>query len=169
MIDHLVWGLQRVREHTLRLVTGFSFSRATEQATPDEHHPVSVVGHLCLADAYLLSLLGGALPEDFPILLERYGSSASPRPSAAWYHPLDELVWRLAEYGTQRQAALSRLGVADLARPLPDGVLVRAQPTIGHHLQALLAHEGYHAGQLAAWRRARGFTPVPWAFATPMD
>ena len=56
---------------------------------------------------------------------------------------------------------------ADLDRPLPDPTLVRAQPTLRHHLHALVYHEGHHAGRLTAWRRRRGLPPVAWAHAAP--
>jgi hypothetical protein len=55
------------------------------------------------------------------------------------------------------------MSVEDLARPLPDAFLARAQPTIGHHLQALLFHEGYHCGQVSAWRKRHGFAAVRWS------
>ena len=169
MITPLAWALHRAREQTLQLVSGVPSSQATDQTTPGERHPEWILGHVCLGDAYLLSLLGEDLPADFSVLLDRYGPSSTPRAAPGTSHRLAELIERLVELGNQRHEIISRLTAADLAQPLPDPVLVHAQPTLGHHLHALLAHEGYHAGQLAAWRKARGLTPVPWAFATPAE
>ena len=50
----------------------------------------------------------------------------------------------------------------DLARPMADAFLAQAQPTIGHHLQSLVFHEGYHSGQLSSWRKTHGFAAVHW-------
>ena len=50
----------------------------------------------------------------------------------------------------------------DLAQPMRDAFLAQAQPTIGHHLQSLVFHEGYHSGQLSSWRKAHGFGAVRW-------
>ena len=167
MITPLVWALHRARKQTLQLVSGIPHRQSADPTTPDERHLGWTLGHLCLGDAYLLSLLGRELPADFTTLLARYGPSPVPQPGAP--QRLAELVERLVELGARRHETLSRLTSADLQRDLPDPVLVRAQPTLGHHLHALLAHEGYHAGQLAAWRKAHGFPPVPWAFATPAE
>jgi hypothetical protein len=52
--------------------------------------------------------------------------------------------------GRRRLDAIGRMTLVDLARPTPDDVLAQTQPTIGHHLQVLVCHEGYHGGQLSA-------------------
>lgn len=165
----LAWALHRAREQTHRLASGFPPSQSADQATPGERHPEWILGHLCLGDAYLLSLLGSELPADFPVLLARYGPDSSPQTGPGTGRRFPALVERLGALGVRRHEALSRLTPADLGRALPDPVLARAQPTLGHHLHALLAHEGYHAGQLAAWRKGHGVPPVSWAFATPAE
>lgn len=56
------------------------------QATGEEKHPAWLLGHLLLADLYLLLLLGSQLLlDDFPVLLERYG------PASALAHPRSQL------------------------------------------------------------------------------
>ncbi len=166
--DFLAWALGGARRHTLQLASGIPVDHACAQDLPGEHHPVWTLGHLVLGDSYLLTLLGaGTLPVDFATLLRRYGPGAVPVASPAEYDSLPELVARLTETETARQAALARLSDADLSRPTPDPVLARSQPALGHHLQALVGHEGYHAGQLMAWRRRRGLPAVPWSFAPP--
>lgn len=169
MADNLSWALQRVRDHTLRLVTRIPSSQSCLQGAPGEHHPTWILGHLLLADTYLLSLLEvAALPRDFQQLLDRYGPSSHVLSSPVQYDPFADLVERLVHSGTQRQEAVDRMSATDLIRSTPDPLLVRSQPTIGHHLYVLVCHEGYHSGALAAWRRHHGFPAVPWAFATPM-
>jgi hypothetical protein len=92
-------------------------------------------------------------------------TSKRPTPALDDYDSKVGLVERLSSTGTRRLGAIDRMTTADLRRAMPDPGLVKAQPTIAHHLQALVCHEGYHAGQLSAWRRAHGLTPTRWAFA----
>jgi uncharacterized damage-inducible protein DinB len=53
-----------------------------------------------------------------------------------------------------------------LDQPTPDETLVRTQPTVGHHLQMLVFHEGHHCGNIAAWRKANKFSAVKGIFAS---
>ena len=166
MNELLLWAIRRVRAQTLGLATDIPAERSCLQSQPGEHHPTWVLGHLVLGDTYLLSLLGAEdLPADFPALLARYGPQAPPLPTAGAYDPYSVLVERLRVADARRLEAIDRLTPDALSRATPDPVLAQAQPTIAHHLQALVCHEGYHAGQLAAWRRAHGLAPTPWAFA----
>jgi hypothetical protein len=50
---------------------------------------------------------------------------------------------------------------------MADALLAQVQPTIGHHLQSLVFHEGYHSGQLSSWRKMHGFTAVRWTLGPP--
>lgn len=166
MIDVLVWGLANAREQTLTLAADIPQERACLQSVPGERHPVWILGHLLLGDVYLLTLLGAdSLSEDFETLLRRYGPGATPTPALDHYDAKPALVDRLGIIGARRLDAIRRLTLVDLARTTPDATLARAQPTLGHHLLALLCHEGYHAGQLSAWRRVPGLGSTRWAFA----
>jgi hypothetical protein len=162
----LVWALDHARQQTLTLVADITEERACQQSIPGERHPVWILGHLLLGDVYLLSLLNAApLSDDFPTLLRRYGPGATPTSAPGHYDTKPTLVNRLSETGAHRLDVIRRLTPVELARATPDASLAQAQPTVGHHLQALVCHEGYHAGQLSAWRRGHGLEPTPWAFA----
>ncbi|MEO8448562.1 MAG: DinB family protein [Gemmatimonadota bacterium] len=168
MKDLLVWALDHARQQTLGLVTDVPADRGCLRSAPGEQHPAWVLGHLLLGDTYLLALLGVEdLSDDFPALLRSYGPAAPPLPSIDRYDALPTLVDRLRSAGSRRLSAIGPLAFADLDRPTPDPALARAQPTIAHHLHSLVCHEGYHAGQLAAWRRTHGFPPTRWSFAPP--
>ena len=167
MSEPLGWALHRARRHTLALVRDVAEEQRCLQSVPGERHPAWVLGHLVLADVYLLSVLGAEpLPEDFPALLRAYGPGAEPRGANGLYEPIRALEARLARTGSVRRAVIERMSPGELDRPNPDAVLARNQPTIGHHLHALLFHEGHHAGQLAAWRRSHGLPAIPWTFAS---
>ena len=164
--EALIWALESARRHTLTLAGDIPRDRACQQSVTGEHHPVWILGHLLLGDTYLLSLLNvEPLSEEFPILLSRYGPGASPLPLLDRYDALPTLVERLKLIGSRRLEAIRSMTGADLTRPTSDPGLARAQPTISHHLHGLVCHEGYHAGQLSAWRRAHGLGPKRWAFA----
>lgn len=166
MNDVLSWSLGLARKQTLSMVRDLEPGQWCLQSSAGEHHPSWVVGHLLLADCYLLHLLGvEELPADFPDLLASYGPGAVPTAEASAYPPPAIVFERLERAGALRCDGVSRMTVDDLRRATPDAVLARAQPTLGHHLQALLFHEGHHGGQLAAWRQRQGLAPAPWAFA----
>ena len=168
MTGGVAWALIQARKQTLSLVAEIPQSAACSQSFAGEHHASWIVGHLLLADTYLLHLLGlEPLDRDFSTLLNCYGPGAIPTPGPGPYDPLATLIARLTESGEERIVAISRLTPADLARPLPDEILAQVQPTIAHHLITLVYHEGYHAGQLAAWRRNHHLPPASWTFAPP--
>ncbi len=158
----LAWALNQAREQSLLLVADIPPDAMHLQATPGERHPAWLLGHLLLADTYLIYLLGSQpLPEDFGALLERYGPATTPDTSST-YDSKELLIARLRETNTIRRSRVSSMSTDDLAAPLSDELLARAQPTIGHHVQSLIFHEGYHAGQLSSWRRAHRFPAVAW-------
>ncbi len=157
----LAWALQQARTHTLALVADVPAELAQRSGVGGKP-PCWFLGHLLLADAYLLHLLRDEpLVDDFPQLLERYGPPPVARAGAAC-DPKDDLVARLLQANEARVAHVSTMTAADLGAPLRDSFLARAQSTIGHHLQSLVFHEGYHAGQLSSWRTAHGLPPVRW-------
>jgi DinB superfamily len=162
MSGYLAWSLDRAREHTLALVADVAPEAMQLQAAAGERHPAWILGHLLLADSYLLFLLAAQpLVDDFSLLLERYGPEAPPN-GRTRYDSKEELIDRLRRTNAVRVARVSAMVDRDLARPMPDALLAQAQPTIGHHLQGLVFHEGYHAGQLSSWRKAHGLPAVRW-------
>jgi hypothetical protein len=164
MNDHLVWALTRAREHTLALVADVPPEAMQLQATAQERHPAWLLGHLLLADTYLLSLLAvQPLDDEFRLMLERYGPASTPTAHVR-YDPKHDLIDQLRRANGVRVARVSAMTDRDLTRPMADALLARAQPTLGHHLQSLVFHEGYHGGQLSAWRKMHGFPAVHWTF-----
>jgi hypothetical protein len=160
----LAWSLAAARTQTLALTEDVPDELSATQSDFGEHHPVWVVGHLLLSDSYLLHLLAvEPLPLDFGALLAAYGPEASP--GSVDTPALSRLTARLAHTGARRHDAVRSMSTAALARRTPDTALATTQPTLHHHLTALLIHEGYHAGQLSTWRRWRGLPPTRWCLA----
>lgn len=162
MTESLAWALSQAREQTFALVADVSLDAMQLPAAPAERHPAWILGHLLLSDSYFIHLLTSQpLVEDFPLLLERYGPASSPGAKVE-YDSTALLIGRLRQTNVVRVARLAEMTDDDLAAPMPDPLLASVQPTIGHHVQSLIFHEGYHAGQISSWRKAHGLAAVRW-------
>jgi uncharacterized damage-inducible protein DinB len=165
MNETLIWSLENARQQTLTLVEDLSTEQMCLQSATGENHPAWILGHLLLADTYLLSMLKiRELSADFANLLGKYGPNSKPIAIVENYDAKDLLVERLTETGILRIETIRQM--KNLAQPTPDETLARTQPTIGHHLQMLVFHEGHHCGQIASWRKLHGFSAVKGIFAT---
>ena len=165
MRELLIWSLEKARQQTLSLVEDLQADQMCLQTSSGENHPAWILGHLLLADIYLLSMLKAReLSADFAELLSKYGPASKPVSTIAGYDSKHFLVERLTETGLLRTDALRKMKNFD--QPTPDETLVRTQPTIGHHLQILVFHEGHHCGQLSAWRKSQRLSAVKGIFAS---
>lgn len=160
MNELLIWSLEKVRQNTLKIVEDLQEQQMFLQSSASENHPAWILGHLLLSDSYLLALLKTReLSSDFIDLLNKYG----PNPTNQNYDSKSFLVERLTETGLLRIEAVRQM--ENISQPLPDELLAKTQPTIGHHLQMLMIHEGHHSGQISIWRKLHGLKPAKWTFA----
>lgn len=161
MPDLLIWSLENARKQTLSLVEDLRDEQMQLQSAAGENPPIWILGHLLLGDTYLLHLLKiRELDADFTKLLNKYGPNATNRN----FDSKQFLVERLTETNLLRCEAIRRMN--DLNKPMPDETLAKTQPTIEHHLQMLVFHEGHHCGQLSSWRKSQGFSAVKGIFAS---
>ena len=161
MNDLLVWSLEQARQQTFSLVEDLHEEHMHVRSAAGENPPAWILGHLLMGDTYLLSLLKTReLSADFSDLLDKYG----PDSSGENYDTKQFLVERLTNTGDLRCEAIRRMN--DLNKMMPDETLARTQPTIGHHLQVLVFHEGHHCGQLSLWRKLQGLSAVRGIFAS---
>jgi len=161
MNDLLAWSLESARKQTFALVEDLRDEQMCLHSSAGENPPIWILGHLLLGDTYLLHLLKvRELSADFTELLGKYGpnSSGEIRDSKQF------LVERLTEIGNLRCEAVRQMN--DLNIAMSDETLVRIQPTIAHHLQVLVFHEGHHCGQLSSWRKLQGLSAVKGIFAS---
>lgn len=167
MKDILIWSLEKARKQTFNLVEDLQEAQICLQNYVGENHPAWILGHLLLGDTYLLSLLGvRELSEDFTELLDKYGPGKITTSSPDDYDSKSVLVERLTETVTLRIETLGKMKVEDFARPMPDETLAKTQPTIAHHLQMLVFHEGHHCGQLSSWRKGQNLSATHGIFAS---
>lgn len=161
MHDLLIWSLKSARKQTLSLVEDLREEQMHLHSAAGENPPIWILGHLLLGDTYLLHLLNvRKLSADFTELLRKYGPNATDKN----YDSKQFLVERLIETGNLRCEAVRQMN--DLSILMPDETLAERQPTIAHHLQMLIFHEGHHCGQLSSWRKAQGLSAVKGIFAS---
>lgn len=165
MNELLVWSLQKAREQTLNLVEDLREEQMCRQSAAGENHPAWILGHLLLGDTYLLSMLKvRELSTDFFELLNKYGPASKPSSTLALYDSKSLLVERLTDTGSLILDAVRHM--KNLNQPTPDETLAQTQPTIEHHLQMLIFHEGHHCGTIASWRKAQKLSAVKGIFAS---
>ena len=161
MNELLVWSLEKVRKQTFALIEDLREEQMSLRSAAGENPPAWILGHLLLGDTYLLHLLKvRELSADFSDLLEKYG----PNSSAENFDSKQFLIEKLTESNILRCEAVRQMD--DLEIAMPDETLVRTQPTIGHHLQILIFHEGHHCGQISSWRKLQGLSAVKGIFAS---
>ena len=165
MNEVLIWSLEQARKQTLNLVEDLRDEQMCLQTSAGENHPAWILGHLLLGDVYLLSMLKSSeLSVDFMELLDKYGPNSSPNSMRENYDSKHYLVESLAETGVKRLDAIRQLKSLDIATS--DEILAQTQPTIEHHLQTLVFHEGHHCGQISSWRKAQKLSAVKGIFAS---
>ena len=165
MNELLIWSLENARRQTLNLVEDLRDEQMCRQSAAGENPPAWILGHLLLGDVYLLTMLKvREISADFMDLLRKYGPNSNSTATPADYDSKGFLVERLTETGSLRTGAVRRM--KNLDQPTPDETLAQTQPTIGHHLQTLVFHEGHHCGQIAAWRKAQKLSAVKGIFAS---
>ena len=161
MIPELVGCFDRTVAYIRDLVSDLSDAEMVLQPPGAPNHAAWTLGHLVHSCEAMAGELGVApwLPDEWEALFG-YGS-APLRLEGSPYASRDGLLTRLRDASERVRAALLASSEARLNDPLPDEAVRRVLSTLGDALvQVLAAHGAYHAGQLAAWRRAIGRAPV---------
>ncbi len=161
MISELVGCFDRTMAYLQALVADLSDDEWTLQPPGVPNHAAWTVGHVIFSCQEIAAELGVPrwLPSEWESLFG-YGSvparlAGSPHASGA------VLTGRLADASGRLRAALLGAAERSLTDPLPDEAARRVLPTLGDALVQIVAgHLAFHAGQLAAWRRAIGRAPA---------
>ena len=130
------------------------------QPTGAPNHAAWTLGHIihsCQAIAIELGKEASSSTE----WESRFGYGTRPNPTASENLSKSNLLTNLAETSDRLRATIQALDARFLMEPPSQGEMREMFPTKGHELmQVVVAHTAYHAGQLAAWRRAIGRAPV---------
>jgi len=160
MIPEVVGCFERSVAFMQESVADLSDEELVLQPPGVPNHAAWTLGHVIHSCEAMAGELGVEpwLPTEWE---SQFGYGSSPtavvqqRPSKA------ALLAALQEASDRLRTALLRLDETALAEPLPDERVRQMLPTKGHAiLQVVAAHTAFHAGQLAAWRRAIGRQPV---------
>lgn len=152
-------NLRFVRGLTDKLVAGIPDAQSTFQTTPTENHLAWTLGHLAISNMWFTSLVTGRkahMPESYESL---FGSKSTPKSDPKVYPPLAELK---QHHAAQFEALINALEAnADDAMTK---LCVEDSGGFAKDMQDVADraawHEGWHAGQLSASRRALGLPPV---------
>ncbi len=156
MSQEIISAIEQCRGMLLGYLKGIPDARAAEQPAGQVNHPAWTLGHLLLVENGVVHALTGKAPVDLPANWgELYGMGSKPVSTRSIYQPLEFYLTKLAATRASMVAAVKALKPEDFAKPFPNEQLRGFLPTIGRAvLFAGLVHEGYHAGQLARWRKA---------------
>ncbi|NNM85115.1 MAG: DinB family protein [Phycisphaerales bacterium] len=162
MSQEIISAIEQCRGMLLGYLNGIPDARAAEQPAGQVNHPAWTLGHLLLVENSVVHMLSGKAPVDLPAnWSELYGMGSKPVSTRSIYQPLEFYVTKLAATRVGMVAAVKALKAEDFAKPFPDEKLRSFLPTIGRAvLFAGLVHEGYHAGQIASWRKAAGLPSI---------
>ncbi len=160
MIPELVGSLDRSLAFMRGLVDDLSDAEMARQPPGAPNHAVWTLGHVIHSCQAILGELGVApwLPCDWE---SRYGYGSSPGEPASPGPGKAALLAALVDAGNRLRAVLLATDESRLKEPLADEKARETLPTLGDALlQVVSGHTAFHAGQLAAWRRAIGRPPV---------
>jgi hypothetical protein len=161
MIVELVGCLDRATAYIRGLVADLSDQQMILQPPGAPNHAAWTLGHLIHSWQVIAVELGvnSWLPDEWESF---FGYGSSPADVVGSTHSSrDVLTASLADASNRLRAALLATEERRLGEPLPDASSRESLRTIGEALvQVVCAHTAFHAGQLAAWRRAIGREPV---------
>jgi len=159
MIPELVGSFDRSLLFMRGLIADLSDEEMVLQPPGAPNHAAWTLGHViqsCQAIAGELGV-GPWLPDDWEA---RFGYGSSPGAASPDFSKA-ALLASLADGSSRLRAILLATDESRLRDPLPDEKAREILPTLGDALlQVVSAHTAFHAGQLAAWRRAIGRPPV---------
>jgi hypothetical protein len=157
--QHAINVLKFARSVSMSLLKDYPEDKYAWQGTPQDNHPLWVLGHLSLTDHWIAGAVGATgtvAPAGWDKL---FGQGSKPVPETKHYPPLAELK-RL--FDANRAAVLNWLEAApekDLAIPLKEKTGGFALDPIDAALKVAW-HEGWHFGQVATCRKSLGLPPV---------
>jgi len=146
------------REWTLKYLQGIPADKYTYQPWPGANHVLWTLGHLAETDRYITHVLRGAPEEYTPGKYgDLFGMASTPLDDPTKYPTPAEIKDYLARCREELRAALEGRSEADLFKPAPEGFFA---PDLIGAMFTVPWHEGMHAGQITAIRKALGLKPI---------
>jgi uncharacterized damage-inducible protein DinB len=160
MVSEVVGCFQRTVAFMQESVADLSDEDLVLQPPGVPNHAAWTLGHVIHSCQAIAGELGVEpwLPSEWE---SQFGYGSSPTAVVPQHPSKAALLAALGEASHRLRTALLRMDETALAEPLPNERVRDMLPTKGHAvLQVVAAHTAFHAGQLAAWRRAVGRQPV---------
>ncbi len=154
MIPELVACLDRTMAFIFEQVDDLTDDEMILQPRGFPNHAAWTIGHIAYSCQAIAGELGTGswLPEDWE---SDFGQGSLPGTVMSERLRKASLLTALKDSSRRLRAALLEMTEGNMADPMPDEKSRNALPTKGHALVQIIAcHTAYHAGQLAAWRRA---------------
>ena len=144
------------------LIDGIDPADVATSTCEGGQHPAWVVGHLAYVANMVVGMLGGQPGVDMDRWKELFDGGTDLKQDPAAYPAWGELVQAWKD-GHAAVAELAPSAPAEaLAGPCPyDFFRDNGLPTVGDFLSFVFTtHEGFHLGQLSAWRRSKGMAKL---------
>jgi hypothetical protein len=158
MIPELISCFDQSLSFMLKSVEDLSDEEMFLQPPGVPNHAAWTLGHVICSCQEMAAEMGVErwLAPDWE---SRFGYGSTPLPASCMSKA--ELLAAALDASDRLRTALLELDERKLSEPLPDEAARNILPTISHALvQIVAAHSAFHAGQLAAWRRAIGKKPA---------
>ena len=155
---HLLRQYEIPRRMIAAMADDFSDEQATARAG-NQKPLVWYLGHVAVTDNYFLRLYGeggSALSDEH---ISRFGRGSDGHADFSDASKADMLAL-FETLGKRVRATISALDAADLERETSEEVLHPVFKTLGSALALVVAHAGYHAGQIGDLRREMGKDPL---------
>lgn len=147
-------------DYLRRLVFDVPTDRMADQAHGLVNHPAWTIGHLVLSAQLIAAEMH--VPNWLPITwAHRFGTGSVPIADVTYYPTKSLLLDALTDAQRRVLNRIAELGDAGMKQPLPGESMRTRFPTVGDAvLHNLTVHTALHVGQLIAWRRIVGLTPI---------
>lgn len=152
MIEELAGSLKTSVEFVRKSVEDLSAEQMVLQPPGAPNHAMWTLGHIIFSCQGMAVELGAEpwLADDWE---STFGYGSEPSPDRSCYLTKAEMLRFLDDSASRLCDSIRMANESLLGKTVPDETL----PTMGHMLlHVVAAHTGYHAGQLAVWRRAIG-------------
>ena len=164
-IDLIRWAMRMTDEATDRMVADLRDAPLT-RPTPggsggDGNHPLWTIGHLCVIEAGIPSILFGE-PHPLEHWFGLFATGTQPSDDAGIYPPFDEILRTYHAMRARNLKLLDEIGEAGLDR-VPANVPPGFQDmmtTFGQTFLLIALHNMVHYGQIADARRVAGLKPL---------
>lgn len=151
-------SLDLARRQTLSLIEDIPADKMTFQPVPKTNHVLWVLGHNAVTDDYFRKTFAGGdaiVDESWSGL---FGMGSEPVDDPSKYPSADELKSAMEATRAKLIDAFAEMDEQKLLSALPEDWSSFA-PTHATLMGAIAWHEGLHAGQLSAIRRALNIAP----------